>query len=65
MNILFFFFFSQSGKEECTWSDGDGVFVTLLSAMSVTVLFHFLLSPSKRNARGLMVMGSLLRCFQP
>ena len=32
--------------------------------MSVTVLFHCLLSPSKRNARDLVVMGSLLHCFQ-
>ena len=31
--------FSQSGQEECTWSDGDGVFVMLLSGMNVIVLF--------------------------
>ena len=60
--------FSQSGQEECTWSDGDGVFVMLLSAMSVIVLFHCFLSQSntsKQNAHGLVVMGSLLHCFQP
>ena len=57
--------FSQSGQEECTWSDGDGVFVMLLSAMNVIVLFHCFLGQSKRNARGLVVMGSLLHCFQP
>ena len=57
--------FSPSGQEECTWSDGDGVFVMLLSAMNIIVLFHCFLCLAKRNAHGLMVMGSLLCCFQP